>query len=251
VACGDDGGSKRASAAPAPTSLPQGDTRVDLDPATFTADVDHPYFPLRPGTRWTYREVDPDGTVLDVVVIATTTTRRIADGIDARVVRDTVRQGGQIVEDTFDWFAQDDDGNVWYLGEDTAELEDGEIASREGSFEAGVDGAQPGIVMPAHPAAGQHYRQEFLAGQAEDNGAVLSEDEMVEVPAGRYDDAILTKDTNGLEPDAVEYKLYARGVGLALTIDVSGGSGREDLLAVDRVGADAGTGPLGAPVGET
>jgi hypothetical protein len=244
VACGGDGGS---DAAPASSSLPQGGTPVDLDPDRFTADVDSPWFPLRPGTRWTYRELDAEGEVLDVVVIATSTTRRLANGIEARVVRDTVRQGGVILEDTFDWYAQDDDGNVWYLGEDTAEFEDGRIASREGSFEAGVDGAQPGIVMPAEPRAGQRYRQEFLEGEAEDQGAVLSADELVEAPAGRYDHAVLTRDTNPLEPEVSEYKLYAPDVGLVLTLDASGGSGREELLAVDRVPDGAGTGPLGSP----
>jgi hypothetical protein len=245
VACGDDGG--EADATPRAQRLPQGDAPVELDPARFSADVDHPYFPLRPGTRWTYREVDEEGNVLDVVVIATSATRRIANGIDARVVRDTVRENGQIIEDTFDWYAQDDDGNVWYLGEDTAEFEDGEITSRDGSFEAGVDGAEPGIIMPAEPAAGQRYRQEFLEGEAEDEGAVLSADELVEAPVGRYDHAVLTRDTNGLEPEVSEYKLYARDVGLVLTLDVSGGNGREELVSVDDVPPDTGTGPLGSP----
>ena len=242
LACGgDDDG------APAATELPRGDTPVDLDPERFTADVDHPYFPLRPGTRWTYREVDGEGTTLEVVVIATGVTRRIANGVDARVVRDTVRQDGEVVEDTFDWYAQDDEGNVWYLGEDTAELEDGEITSREGSFEAGVDGAEPGIAMPAEPAPGQRYRQEHLEGEAEDEGAVLSADELVEAPVGRYEHAVLTRDTNPLEPGVSEYKLYARDVGLVLTLDGSGGSGREELVSVDEVGPEAGTGPLGRP----
>jgi len=250
LACGDDdrgGASASARTDAAAIELPQGDTPVDLDPDRFTADIDNPYFPLRPGTRWTYREVDPDGTTLDVVVIATSVTRRIANGIDARVVRDTVREDGQIIEDTFDWYAQDDEGNVWYLGEDTAEFEDGEITSREGSFEAGVDGAQPGIIMPAEPAPEQRYRQEYLEGEAEDNGQVLSAEERVEVPAGSNDDAVLTKDTNALEPEVLEYKLYARDVGMALALGVSGGGGREELVSVDEVGAEAGIGPLGSP----
>jgi hypothetical protein len=249
VACGDDDGTSSASAGsdPAAPDLPQGDDPVDLEPDRFTADVDNPYFPLRPGTRWTYREVDTEGTTLEVVVIATGVTRRIANGIDARVVRDTVREDGRIVEDTFDWYAQDDDGNVWYLGEETAEFEDGEIVSREGSFEAGVDGALPGIVMPAHPEPGQAYRQEFLEGEAEDEGVVLGNDELVEAPVGRYDHAVLTRDTNPLEPEVSEYKLYAGDVGLVLTLDVSGGTGREELLSVDEVGPEAGTGPLGSP----
>ena len=247
VACGDGGSGDGAGAAVSTTTtLPQGDTPVRLDPSRFTGEIDNPYFPLRPGTRWTYREVDADGKVFDVVVIATDTTRRIADGIEARVVRDTVRQDGQVLEDTFDFYAQDDEGSVWYLGEDTAEFEDGHISSREGSFEAGVDGAQAGIIMPAHPAPGQRYRQEFKKGEAEDQGAVLSAEELVQAPIGRYDHAVLTRDTNPLEPHVSEYKLFARDVGLVLTLDVSGESGREELLKVDQAPADAGTQPLGS-----
>jgi hypothetical protein len=235
AACGGDGGSRGRAAAAGGTSttLPRGDADVRLDPSRFTSEIDNPWFPLRPGTRWTYREVDADW-------------KRIA-GIDARVVRDTVRQDGQVLEDTFDFYAQDDDGNVWYMGEDTAEFEDGRIATREGSFEAGVDGAQAGIAMPGHPRPGQRYRQEFRKGEAEDQGAVLSTDELVEASIGRYQHAVLTRDTNPLEPHVSEYKLFAEDVGLVLTLDVSGGSGREDLLRVDSAPAGAGTGPLGSP----
>ncbi|MCD6640209.1 MAG: hypothetical protein LT071_09900, partial [Nocardioides sp.] len=120
------------------SGLPQSDEQVDLDPAAFTTDVTNPWFPLRPGTRWTYRETTEDGESVLVVVTATGVTREIANGITALVVRDTVSLGGEVIEDTFDWYAQDADGTVWYLGEDTAELEDGEITTREGSFEAGV-----------------------------------------------------------------------------------------------------------------
>ena len=161
-------------------ALPQGDDPVQLDPADFQPGSDNRYFPLEPGTQWTYRETDGEGTVQDVVVTVTSETRKIANGIEARVVRDTVSEDGQVTEDTFDWYAQDGDGNVWYLGEDTAEFENGKVSSREGSFEAGVDGALPGIIMPADPAAGMAYRQEYYPGQAEDNGAVLADR-----PAGR------------------------------------------------------------------
>ena len=150
--------------------LPQGGEPVDLDPATFTVDIDNPYWPMVPGTRWTYAETDEEGQVLDVVVTVTSETKQIANGITARVVRDTVRRGDEVVEDTFDWYAQDEAGNIWYLGEDTAEFEGGQVTSTAGSFEAGVDGAQPGIIMPADPTAGVRYRQEYYAGEAEDNG---------------------------------------------------------------------------------
>jgi hypothetical protein len=227
--------------------LPEGSDPVELDPGDFTAEIDNPYWPMEPGTRWTYREVDADGTVLDVVVIATDQTKKIANGITARVVRDTVGKDGEIIEDTFDWYAQDSTGNVWYLGEDTAEFEDGAISSRAGSFEAGVDGALPGIAVPANPKRGMRYRQEYYEGEAEDNGEVLSTNEMAEAPYGLFKDVLLTKDTITLEPDVLEYKLYAKGVGPVLMFGVSGGAGREDLVNVDDAPAGAGTGPLGSP----
>ena len=237
-----------AGAAPAGGSdLPRGSEVVELDPADFTTEIDNPYWPMAPGTRWTYREVDEEGVELQVVVVVTTETKKIANGVTARVVRDTVSKDGEIVEDTFDWYAQDKDGNVWYLGEDTAEFENGEISTREGSFEAGVDGAQAGIILPADPEPGMKYRQEYYEGEAEDNGEVLSTKEMAEVPAGQYKKVLLTRDTITIEPDVLEYKLYARGVGPVLVFGVSGGSGREELLSVDQAPPDAGTGPLGTP----
>ena len=116
---------------PSPTSLPRSDDPVTLDPADFTTEIDNTYWPMEPGTRWTYRELDPDGVESTVDVTVTDATKTIANGIEARVVRDTVRQDGEIIEDTFDWYAQDAAGAIWYLGEDTAEFEDGEIVSRE------------------------------------------------------------------------------------------------------------------------
>jgi hypothetical protein len=162
-------------------------------------------------------------------------------------VRDTVSQDGQLVEDTFDWYAQDHRGNVWYLGEETAEFENGEIASTQGAWEAGVDGALPGIAIPADPQPGMKYRQEFYKGEAEDNGEVLSTNEMAEVPHGQFDDMLLTKDTITIEPDVLEYKLYAKGVGPVLVLGVSGGGGREELVEIDQAPEGAGTGPLGSP----
>ncbi len=227
--------------------LPQGDQPVELDPADFTTEIDNTYWPMAPGTRWTYRETNAEGNVSDVVVVVTTETKEIANGIVARVVRDTVSQDGEIIEDTFDWYAQDSDGNIWYLGEDTAEFENGEMVSTEGSFEAGVDGALPGIIMPGEPQPGMKYREEYYAGEAEDNGEVLSVEEMAEVPYGQFQDVLLIKDTITLEPDVLEYKLYAPGVGPVLVLAVSGGGGREELITVDQAPATAGTGPLGNP----
>ncbi|MGL5849810.1 MAG: hypothetical protein ACRCZD_03415, partial [Phycicoccus sp.] len=201
-----------AGAPSSPAPLPTGSQPVTLDPALFTADVTHPYWPLTPGTRWTYREQDIDGSTLEVVVVATGATKKLANGVTARVVRDTVREDGEIVEDTLDWYAQDSDGNVWYLGEDTAEFQNGKVTSRDGSFEAGVDGAQPGIMLPAEPRPGQRYRQEYYRGKAEDNGEVLATGQVAQTPAGTYRDVVLTWDTITIQPDIAEYKMYARGV---------------------------------------
>jgi hypothetical protein len=145
-----------------------------------------------------------------------------------------VTEDGELVEDTFDWYAQDGNGNVWYLGEETKEYEDGKLMTTAGSWEAGVDGALPGVIVPATPEVGMAYRQEYYAGDAEDAAEVLSLSERAEVPFGSFRDVLLTKDFTPLEPDVLEYKLYARGVGPVLVLGVSGGSGREELVAFSR-----------------
>jgi hypothetical protein len=248
TACGQDEPSSPTGGSGA-GALPRGSEPVELDPSEFTASSDNPYFPLEPRQQWTYREIDKSGSAATVVVTVTTKTRQIANGVEARVVRDTVSEDGQVVEDTFDWYAQDAEGNVWYFGEDTAEFEDGKVATREGSFEAGVDGALPGVIMPADAAAGMKYRQEYYQGQAEDNGEVLATGEQAEVEAGHYDDALLTADTSAIEPDVNEYKLYAPGVGVVLTIDVSGGTGREELVSTRKVSAATAEAAATAPLG--
>ena len=232
-------------------NLPQGGEPVNLDPKNFTTKIDNSYWPMVPGTRWTYRETDQEGAEQRVRVTVSNQTKKIANGITARVVRDTLTEDGEIIEDTFDWYAQDEKGNIWYLGEDTAEFENGKLKTKAGSFEAGVDGALPGIIMPANPQDGMHYRQEYYKGEAEDNGEVLSTQEMAEVPNGRYDHALLTKDTTPIEPNVLEYKLYAKGVGPVLTLGVSGGPGsREELIKFEKVSEKdaqkAGAPPLGS-----
>jgi len=211
------------------TPLPQGADPVELDAADFSAEIDNDYWPMRPGSRWVYRETDADGTEQRVVVTVTDDTRTVL-GIEARVVHDAVTEDGELVEDTFDWYAQDDEGNVWYLGEDTKEYEDGDVTTTAGSWEAGVDGALPGIVVPADPEAGMRYRQEYYAGEAEDSAEVLGISERAEVPYGTFDGVLLTKDFTPLDPDVLEYKLYARGVGPVLVLGISGGAAREELV---------------------
>jgi len=145
-----------------------------------------------------------------------------------------VTADGAVVEDTRDWYAQDSAGNLWYLGEETAEYENGEVVSTEGSWEAGVDGAQPGIAVPAEPAPGMDYRQEYLHGEAEDEAVVLSVSEPVEAPSGTHTGALLTRDTTPLEPEIAELKFYARGVGPVLVLQASGGASREALVETTR-----------------
>jgi hypothetical protein len=215
-------------------ALPTGSQPVDLDPADFTVDITNRWWPMKPGDQWKYEEDDGQGGVQQVEVTVLDRTRKVANGIEARVVHDVVSEDGNLVEDTHDWYAQDADGNVWYLGEQTAEYENGKVASTEGSWEAGVNGAQPGIAIPADPRAGTSYRQEYLKGHAEDDGFILSADEKVQVPAGKFTGALLTRDTTPLEPDLVELKFYAPDVGPVMEVAVSGEAGRQVLLQSTR-----------------
>jgi hypothetical protein len=236
AACG--GGAQEASdppasATPQATTLPKGGQPVKLDPAQFTTQIDNRYWPMKPGSRWVYRETDASGEAQRVQVTVTDRTRTII-GIQARVVHDKVTTAdGALVEDTLDWYAQDAKGNIWYLGEDTKEYENGKVVSTEGSWEAGVDGAQPGILMPADPKRAMEYRQEYYKGQAEDAAQVLSLDMRAKVPAGFFERVLVTKDYTPLEPKLLEHKFYAPGVGPVLAITVKGGSSRSELLRFD------------------
>jgi hypothetical protein len=222
--CG--GGSKSSSGS---SSLPHGTTPSKLDPSKFTTEIDNPYWPMRPGSHWVYREVE-DGEAQRVDVTVTNKTK-VLGGVTARVVHDRVTRNGQVFEDTYDWYAQDSDGNIWYLGEDTKEYENGKLKTTEGSWAYGVDGAQPGVVVPADPKQGMRYREEYYAGHAEDAASVLNVGSQVQVPYGRFKDAMLTRNYSSLEPTVEEMKLYARGVGPVMELLVSGGSGRTELLS--------------------
>jgi hypothetical protein len=215
-------------------ALPRGGEPVNLNPAEFTTRIDNPYWPMRKGSRWVYRETDSEGTKQRVVVTVTRRTKLIANGVRARVVRDVVTEDGQPVEVTDDYYAQDRAGNIWYLGEATTEYENGKPTSTAGSFEAGVDGAQAGVIMPAKPRVGLAYREEYYAGQAEDRARIVSRREQAEVPFGHFRRVLMTRNTNPLEPKSVEFKFYARGVGPVLAIGVSGGSDREELVRFKR-----------------
>lgn len=222
--CGG-GGSKSSS-------LPQGTKAVKLDPADFTTTIDNPYWPIRPGSHWVYREFE-DGEVHRDDVTVTSQTKTLG-GIEARVVHDRVSQNGETLENTDDYYAQDSDGNLWYLGEDTSEYENGKLKTKEGSWAYGVDGAQPGVIVPANPKQGMKYREEYYAGHAEDAAEILSVGSQVQVPYGRFHDAVLTRNFSTIEPTVEEMKLYAKGVGPVMELVVSGGSGRTELLSFTR-----------------
>jgi hypothetical protein len=199
------------------------------DPDDFVEGIDNRYLPLEPGNRWVYESsgVDPE----TITVTVTEDTREV-QGVTTTVVHDVVRDAdGRLVEDTFDWFAQDTAGNVWYFGEDTTEYDDRGRPDDAGSWEAGVDGAQAGVVMLAEPRVGDGYQQESYPGEAEDQGQVLSLDESVNVEFGSFTDVLQTEDTTPLEPGLVERKYYAPGVGLVLEETVLGGSERVELVS--------------------
>jgi hypothetical protein len=199
----------------------------------FTARVDNPWFPLRPGTVSVYTGMKDGRRARDVVTV----THRVAkiDGAPCVVVKDRLYLNGKLEERTTDWYSQDSRGNVWYFGESTAELDaHGRVTSTEGTWRAGRDGAQPGIYMPARPVPGRTGRQEFFKGHAEDHFEVLSLHASVRVPYTSSSNALLTKEWTPLEPAVLDHKLYVRGIGTVLEQTVKGGDERLELVSVGR-----------------
>lgn len=192
--------------------------RPTIDPANFTTNIDNPYLPLKPGTTYIYEGPTSQGFIR--TTFAVTTNTKLIDGVNCVEVHDQVFTDGELTEDTLDWFAQDKDGNVWYFGEDSDELVNGRVSSLGGSWQAGLNGASPGIVMEAHPKVGDFYRQEFLLNTAEDSAGVLDLNQTVKVPAGTFHHCLETAEVTGLEPGALEHKFYAKGVGNVLTVDL-------------------------------
>jgi hypothetical protein len=227
TACGEDEPAPTAAPTPrVPTEVPT----PEPDPDDFVDTIDNPYLPYLPGTRWVYENTSSEGD--ERIVVTVTDQTRMVQGVRATVVRDTVTdEDGRVVEDTFDWFAQDKAGNVWYFGEDTTAYEDG-TTTKEGSWEAGVDGAQAGIVMLADPRPGDTYQQEYYEGEAEDRGEVLAVDARASVPFGSYTDMVKTADTTPLEPEVEEHKYYAEGVGFVYEEKVRGGDDRGRLVSM-------------------
>jgi hypothetical protein len=185
--------------------------------------VTNPWFPLHPGDRYVYRGSEGHDHLRDVL-IATYRTK-VVDGITCRVVLDRVWRNGVLDERTHDWYAQTKSGTVWYFGERTATLNpDGSVKSREGSFTSGVNGAEAGIFMTAHPRVGPSYYQEFYPGHAEDVFSVLRRGVHVVVPLMDTHHALLTKETTALEPGVLDHKYYVRDIGTVREVTVKGGS---------------------------
>jgi len=203
-----------------------------FDPGNFVEGADHPFFPLAPGTTFHYAGQTDEGTET-IEVTVTKRTKQIM-GVSAIVVRDQVFLDGELIEDTEDWSAQDRQGNVWYLGEDSRQYEDGRLVGTEGSWEAGRDGARAGIIMLANPQVGDSYAQESLPGVAEDMAKVMGLKSIATVPLGTYGDCLETMEWTPLEPGAREHKFYARGVGLVLEVSSSGGGERVELTDISQ-----------------
>jgi hypothetical protein len=198
-----------------------------IDPQDFVDAIDNPFLPLVPGTTWVYEKQGDEGT--ERIQVSVTYRKREILGVECTVVQDTVSIDGELVEDTEDWFAQDRDGNVWYFGERSFNFTDGEISDLAGSWEAGVDGAKPGIAIPADPVPGEAFRQEFFIGEAEDVARALDLDASVEIGLGSFEGVLQTADFTPISPDDLEHKFYAPGVGKVLTVNVASGE-REELV---------------------
>jgi hypothetical protein len=209
-----------AWAGPAPASGPGG----------FSPNVTNPWFPLKPGATLVYRGSKDEQPAVEYFTVSRQTQQ--VGGVPCRVVLDRVYLNGYLAETTRDYYAQDRTGTVWYYGEDTAELDrHGHLLSTEGTWHAGVDGARPGIFMPAHLWVGASYRQEFYPGHAEDHFQILDLAARVAVPYGRFSHAMLTKEWTPLEPDVLDHKYYVRGIGTVKEITVRGG--QEEMVLVD------------------
>ena len=233
--CGSSGKSAATTAASKPAPPPweiKGAYAPSIDPANFVTTIDNPYFPLLPGTAFHYRGTK-EGTKQTDDMVVTDQTKQIL-GVTATVVEDTVSENGKAVERTFDWYAQDKQGNVWYMGEDALELKNGKLVRASDSWESGVNGALPGIIMPGNPQPGAVYRQEYFpAGEALDQARVIRLDASASVPAGVFKPVLATEEFSPVEPQ-FERKYYAAGVGEVEEKVVAGGHERFDLVSVTK-----------------
>lgn len=218
-----------SSGTPVGASTPAG-----INPADFTNPKPNPYFPLKPGTVSIERGAE-DGEPLHERATVTSSTK-VIQGVATTVVHDVLHSDGLLVEKTVDWYAGDNNGTVWYFGERTATYnKKGEIVSREGSWEAGIHGAEAGIIMPANPGPTDAYRQEYLKGHAEDQGWIVARHQHADVPYGKVDQVVRSYEWTRLEPHVVSLKLYGPGLGIVQERDVAGGTERLELVKVKHV----------------
>jgi hypothetical protein len=202
----------------------------NLNPANFTASVDNPWFPLKPGTILRYRGVRDGKRALQVFSV--TNQKKRIQGVATTVVHDRLYLNGGLHEVTSDWYAQDKQGAVWYFGEDTKTLDSkGHVENRSGSFQAGVDGAHAGIYMPAEPHVGQAFQQEYYKGKAEDHFQILSLHASVKVPGASSSSAMRTNEWTPLEPGVLDNKYYVRGIGTVKELAVKGGNEHLELVS--------------------
>jgi hypothetical protein len=233
--CGG-GGSASASSAPAPPASElapiHGPYHPTINPANFVATVDNPYMPLKPGTIFHFEGVKGTAAQTDDVVVTNQTIQIL--GVKCTVVRDTVSEHGRAVERTFDWYAQDKQGNVWYMGENSLELQHGRFVRASDSWKAGVGVGKPGIIMAGNPRRGERYRQEFFPpGKALDIATVLGRRGSVKVPFGTFRRPLVTSEFSPAEPQT-EQKYYVKGVGEVRERVVKGGHEQFDLVSVKK-----------------
>ena len=231
-ACGERGPTSPTAPLPNGANATQATLPTYPGAGQFVTVIDNAYYPLIPGTTFEYRTETANGVETNTVEV-TSETKTIL-GVTATVVHDQVFLDGQLTEDTFDWFAQDTDGNVWYLGEQSCEVVNEQCVSTGGSWEAGVDGALPGVVMWADPAAhkGTAYQQEFLVGKAEDVAKVIGLNAKVDTPYGSFTGCLETMDWSPLENSSREHKFYCPGTGLVLELAPSSGHERSELVGI-------------------
>src|SRR5215216_3171857 len=228
--CGGSSGKPGGSAEEKTQETTQQAYAPHIDPADFTTKIDNEYFPLKPGTTFVY-EGKMEGAAERDEMAVTHDTKRVM-GVECVVASDRVTEDGKLIEQTYDWYAQDKKGNVWYFGEHVTEYKNGKVTGHEGSWESGVDGAQPGIAMPANPKVGQTYRQEYSKGVAEDKAKVLSLNKSATVPYGSFDHVLVTDEWTPLEQGVVERQYYVAGVGDIIEATVKGQPERIELVSV-------------------
>ena len=221
------GATMPAESSPAPI---HGKYAPKIDPANFVATVDNRYFPLKPGTGYHFKGFRGKTPQTDDAVVTSRTV--VILGVKCTAVRDTVSEHGQAVERTFDFYAQDKQGNVWYMGEDSYERKNGKFAKASDSWRGGVNGAKPGIIMLARPRSGVSYRQEYYPkGEALDQATVIGYRTSVTVPYGTFRHVLVTKDVSPIEPQT-EHKFYAAGIGEISETIVKGGHEAFKLVSV-------------------